>query len=161
MIWSETNTALLRQYWAEGLTCSQIAERLGRVSRNSVIGKAHRLNLSSRKKTPVIRIERKPRKPKTPLLIGAARVEAFKAAVEAEHLPAGLALFDLRADSCRWPIGDPRSASFRFCGCEKQEGSSYCAGHHQLAHRPRAEWEAEQAAAIEKATAPANAMEAA
>ena len=48
MNWTEERVELLRKFWAEGLSASQIAAQLGGVSRNAVIGKVHRLKLSSR-----------------------------------------------------------------------------------------------------------------
>lgn len=48
MEWTEERIAALQRLWAQGLSASQIAERLGSVTRNAVIGKAHRLGLASR-----------------------------------------------------------------------------------------------------------------
>lgn len=48
MSWTEDRVELLKTLWAEGLSCSQIANRLGYVTRNAVIGKAHRLGLEGR-----------------------------------------------------------------------------------------------------------------
>ena len=48
MSWTDEKVAKLKELWGKGSTASQIAEILGGVSRNAVIGKAHRLNLSGK-----------------------------------------------------------------------------------------------------------------
>ena len=48
MSWTEEKVEKLKELWGKGNTASQIAEILGGVSRNAVIGKAHRLNLSAK-----------------------------------------------------------------------------------------------------------------
>lgn len=46
-------------------------------------------------------------------------------------------LSELRGDMCRWPIGDPQQyEAFRFCGCRRQLGDSYCADHNKMAFAP-------------------------
>ncbi len=51
MSWTDQKVEKLKELWGKGNTASQIAEILGGVSRNAVIGKAHRLNLSAKIKT--------------------------------------------------------------------------------------------------------------
>ena len=51
MSWNEEKVEKLKELWGKGKTASQIAEIIGEISRNAVIGKAHRLNLSSKIKT--------------------------------------------------------------------------------------------------------------
>ena len=51
MSWNEEKVGKLKELWGKGSTASQIAEIIGGISRNAVIGKAHRLNLSSKIKT--------------------------------------------------------------------------------------------------------------
>jgi GcrA cell cycle regulator len=43
---------------------------------------------------------------------------------------------DIRESVCRWPLGDPRSGDFAYCGLQPVEGQSYCAGHCRMAYRP-------------------------
>lgn len=43
---------------------------------------------------------------------------------------------DIREFACRWPLGDPRSGEFAYCGLKPVEGHSYCAGHCRMAYRP-------------------------
>lgn len=66
MSWTDERIEQLRNMWEKGLTASQIADELGGVSRNAVIGKAHRLGLKSRP-SPVKATEKvKPAKPAAP-----------------------------------------------------------------------------------------------
>ena len=65
MSWTDERIERLKSMWTEGATASQIAEDLGGVSRNAVIGKAHRLGLESRP-SPVKPGEEKEKKPKAP-----------------------------------------------------------------------------------------------
>ena len=51
MSWNDEKVAKLKELWGKGNTASQIAEIIGGISRNAVIGKAHRLNLSAKIKT--------------------------------------------------------------------------------------------------------------
>ena len=58
MGWTEDKVEKLKELWGKGNTASQIAEIIGGISRNAVIGKAHRLNLSAKikKRSPIIQI---------------------------------------------------------------------------------------------------------
>ena len=71
MSWTEERIERLKAMWTEGSTASQIAEELGGVSRNAVIGKAHRLGLESRP-SPVKPGEEKEKKAKAPKAAKAA-----------------------------------------------------------------------------------------
>ena len=51
MSWNEEKVNKLKELWGKGNTASQIAEIIGGITRNAVIGKAHRLNLSAKIKT--------------------------------------------------------------------------------------------------------------
>lgn len=48
-------------------------------------------------------------------------------------------IMDLRESMCRWPMGDPSSAEFRFCGARSLTGMPYCDHHAQIAYQPSAE----------------------
>ena len=87
MSWTDERIDSLKAMWEKGLTASQIAEELGGVSRNAVIGKAHRLDLQSRP-SPVKEKEGKAAAPRKPAVRkAAAPVEAAPAAVEAPPAP--------------------------------------------------------------------------
>ena len=67
MPWTDERVELLKKLWTEGHSASQIAARLGMgVTRNAVIGKVHRLNLSGRVTQPRSTEPRAPRKTREP-----------------------------------------------------------------------------------------------
>jgi GcrA cell cycle regulator len=166
MPWTEERVELLKKLWAEGLSAGQIANRLGDVTRNAVIGKAHRMRLSSPARlTPqqkeARRLAREARSlslSKTPPAISKAeaerqaavrRAELLKkmeaarrpvaAAQPVEEVPphTGVALLDLKESMCRFPLGHPGDEGFHFCGHQKAEGSPYCPNHTKIAFQPR------------------------
>lgn len=110
MFWTEDKIATLRQLWAQGLSASQIANQLGSVTRNAVIGKAHRLGLASRP---------------SPIRIEAAPASAAAAPRRATNY---------KGPTCQWPIGDPGSRDFKFCGAPIEPGRPYCAHHCEGAY---------------------------
>ncbi len=163
MGWTEERVELLKKLWADGLSASQIAGRLGDVTRNAVIGKVHRLGLAGRATTSRVRSAR-PRNRMSHLPLRPTRVQyrthgnaALKpvfspiekpmvalsvvpSIVEEDDQPAPMKvpLLDLRECSCRWPIGDPQDDNFYFCGHRKQPGSAYCEHHSRIAFQPAA-----------------------
>ena len=125
MEWTEERVALLTEFWTSGLWARQIAERLGSVTRNAVIGKANRLGLSQPTKSSVTR--RKKREEQ----------EQKQATVVVDPPPGeGVSILTLTNMSCRWPIGHPGEEDFRFCGARTIAGQPYCAGHAKLAYQP-------------------------
>ena len=131
MSWTDERVELLKKLWADGLSASQIAGELGGITRNAVIGKVHRLGLSGRAKSPSSSAPRA-RKPRSHMLRVArpamrgntALALAYDLEPEPEPelieniIPIGQrrTLLELNEDTCRWPIGDPASAEFFFCG---------------------------------------------
>jgi len=142
-IWTAARVELLRRGFEAGLSCREIAVDIG-VSRNAVIGKLSRLNLTSDKrgdapprKTPS---KRRRTKPAVKLQLQALQAEygpippvADEALASSEH---SCTLLELSDHRCRWPIGEPESGDFRFCGRLSLDGQSYCAGHARLAYQP-------------------------
>jgi GcrA cell cycle regulator len=124
MAWTKERIAKLQKMWEKGLPASQIAEELGEVTRNAVIGKAHRLNLSGRP-SPVKTPEKKP-KPKAK-----AKNEGKK---EKERV---VTLLMLTERICKWPIGHPGDQDFHFCGAKSAPGHPYCAEHASIAYQER------------------------
>ncbi|MDP9195903.1 MAG: GcrA family cell cycle regulator [Pseudomonadota bacterium] len=116
MSWTEERIKTLRDLWARGCSASDIARTLGKVSRNAVIGKAHRLGLSGRP-SPI------------------RKTKAEKPVVKA---PAGngATILTLNDRMCKWPEGDPREAGFHFCGKASHPGLPYCREHAQMAYQP-------------------------
>jgi len=158
--WTPEVVLSLRQLWDEGHSTAEIGRRLG-VSKNAVVGKAHRLDLPSRP-SPIRReggsTPRAPRRPPVPRL--ADIVPVTTAAV----IPAGLlpetcrfpqptapartksvardratfspsTLGAIGNNPCCWPIGEPGKGGFRFCDSLALIGKPYCLDHAQLAYR--------------------------
>jgi GcrA cell cycle regulator len=164
--WTDDRVELLKKLWTEGLSASQIAGRLGAgVTRNAVIGKVHRLNLSGRAQQPRAAAARAPRKQREPSLPGghgngrpsmpSTGSAALKPMPRAEAQPRPQALpepqpvrlvdlakggrvtiLHLSEKTCKWPIGDPGAEEFCFCGHGPREGSPYCEYHARLAYQP-------------------------
>jgi GcrA cell cycle regulator len=141
--WTDERVDLLKKLWADGLSCSQIAGRLGGFTRNAVIGKVHRLGLSGRATTerkPRVRIAtpRKPRAPRPrcathPLLGEELDQPLAIAAITAPDMrPCGL--LELDSGRCHFPIGDPGDPDFHFCGGGALPARPYCAFHWRLSH---------------------------
>lgn len=147
MAWTEKMVEDLRQMWLEGLTASEIAKNLG-VSKNSIVGKVHRLCLTARpspikKKDgdmPEVELfkEQAPATENAPANVQkqtcAAEVSE-SAAVEKSTEPAlGIKLVNLDSHTCRWPLGDPRDDNFGFCGKKVRAGQTYCDEHSAMAY---------------------------
>jgi GcrA cell cycle regulator len=157
MSWTDDRVELLKKLWSEGLSASQIAGRLGTVTRNAVIGKVHRLGLSGRATTSRMKSHRpRPRqnanaakrlaKPRfanvgnTALrqLYQQTDTEPYVAAAEELVIPVAerKTIETLGESSCRWPIGDPQHMEFHFCGRNKVTGLPYCDFHARRAFQP-------------------------
>lgn len=144
MSWTDDRVLLLRKLWGEGRTAAEIARELGGVTRNAVIGKAHRLKLSNRvspiqqntKKTAArIISDRKIVEISTDAMqVVAAPKKVFKPAPEIRYGKL-YNLMDLTPRQCRWPVGDPKEEGFGFCGCESVPGLPYCADHAKIAYQ--------------------------
>lgn len=145
MAWTNEMVEGLKKMWKQGLTTNEIAKNLG-VSKNSIVGKVHRLNLTARpspikkkeeeseeqiavvKETPQSQVETK-----TVKKISPAPAEAKPAAEKTAGSSACLRLTELDNHSCRWPIGDPRDDNFCFCGKKVRGGQTYCEEHSAMA----------------------------
>ncbi len=152
MAWTDDRVDHLRELWSKGLSASQIAAQLGDgVTRNAVIGKAHRLGLEGRPSpirgggsgNRVRRRTRKPLLPSHPPTVTEAE-RAIRSRI-AERVPSepGLEIptASIRKEiglstgpHCLWPIGDPGDADFRFCGHTAHPGRPYCPEHCAIAY---------------------------
>ncbi len=163
MSWTDDRVELLRKLWGEGRTAAEIANELGGVTRNAVIGKAHRLKLSGRsspiqkstkkraansnatklkaveKKAPVAAVKAVKVEPEAAAPVAVEKAGMSIAAMdeisEKDKNKKRIPLADLGAGQCRWPLGDPRDKAFGFCGCKAQAGSVYCAEHAAIAYQ--------------------------
>ena len=141
MSWNEEKVDKLKKLWGNGNTASQIAEIIGGITRNAVIGKAHRLNLSSKIKTRNASSnqnfvnnseENNPNK-------NQVRKSKFKSLlIEKDFEPENpKKLEELDEGSCKWPIGHPEEESFYFCGRSSLKDFSYCKLHLLYAYQPK------------------------
>ncbi len=141
MSWTDERVTLLRQLWGEGKTAAEIAKELGEgVTRNAVIGKAHRLKLASRispiqQNNKKAALKKKVEKAKTKVSIAATRQQIVKAVTEKKRTEPAVKLEKLTENMCRWPLGDPKDVNFGFCGCKSETGLPYCAEHAVLAYQ--------------------------
>lgn len=163
MAWTDDRVELLKKLWNDGLSASQIANQMGGVTRNAVIGKVHRLGLSGRAtstrgraakgagKTAASKQRSQRREPKMPNLnIGNTALKAepqAKAQPIAEEKIApmklvntvsgdNVSIFDLTEFTCRWPEGDPSTNDFHFCGGKNNGSGPYCETHAAVAYQP-------------------------
>lgn len=163
MSWNEQKIQMLKDMWGNGYSASEIAKRLGGMTRNAVIGKAHRLKLSSRPSPirredeggvsvaglggsvlPTMKSARKrvmlrplPTVPVPATVKALPNREATTTFRSLEPLKRveGIAVTKAGDRHCRWPVGDPRSPDFRFCGCTAHEGLPYCVDHARVAYQ--------------------------
>lgn len=154
MEWTDETIARLRELWAEGHSTAEIGRRMG-ISKNAVVGKAHRLNLQSRP-SPIRRdageaVVRphtprrvtgstlpplattpppvpQPTRPTPPVV--SVRPEPARPPVAVRPVPAR----SLRSQTCCWPVGEPGTRSFRFCDAEATPGKPYCTEHAAVAY---------------------------
>lgn len=145
--WGDEQVEMLIVLWADGLSAGRIAAKIGAPSRSSVIGKVHRLKLPGRRSGRISADDTtKPKHKK----VNVPRIRRARNApdevVEITDLPfdsspCAVTLLELQERSCRWPLGDPSTSQFRFCGAEQTFACPYCARHARLAYqqapRPR------------------------
>ena len=140
MSWDEKKIEILRNEWGKGKTASQIAELIGGVSRNAVIGKAHRLNLSSKVKTKNSsynyskinqdsekKIKNKSSRSKFRSLVLDKNFEAAK----------NISLEELNENTCKYMEGHPDEKESSFCGRKNVEKFSYCPLHLMIVFQPK------------------------
>lgn len=136
--WTEACIARLRKLWEAGLSGAEIGRQMVR-SKNSVVGKVHRLNLPSRPSPIRVQaVEAGRAKLTTPRRVTGATLAPLTvlavpevAVVPAE--PEAPVRLDPRRGCC-WPIGEPRTKAFRFCEAPSQASKSYCPEHQGLAY---------------------------
>ena len=141
MAWDEKKIEILKNEWGKGKTASQIAEIIGGMSRNAVIGKAHRLNLSAKIKTRSAATNKDfdASANNENIKIKRGRKNKFKSLlIEKDFEPENpKQLEELDENSCKWPIGHPNESSFYFCGRSSLKDFSYCKLHLLYAYQPK------------------------
>ena len=156
MTWNDERVDALKKLWADGLSASQIAGRLGGVTRNAVIGKVHRLGLAGRATTSRMKSHRPRVRTAQAVKRGLMRarpvgiansplkslyladIEPYVPPAEELVIPINERKYiqTLTETCCRWPIGDPQLAEFHFCGRKKIPGLPYCEVHARRAFQP-------------------------
>ena len=141
MSWNDEKVAKLKELWGKGNTASQIAEIIGGLSRNAVIGKAHRLNLSAKIKTRSTVSNKNSSSLTENSIVKAKRGRRNKfrsLIIDKNFEPENpKQLEELDENSCKWPIGHPNEKSFYFCGRSSLKDFSYCKLHLLYAYQPK------------------------
>ncbi|HTZ67033.1 MAG TPA: GcrA family cell cycle regulator [Roseiarcus sp.] len=164
MRWTAEAVEDLKRLALEGRSASAIAAAVGAASRNAVIGKANRIGIklngdgrasalrrtaagTHRAQRPAISRPQFPNAvpalARQPQVIpgptpgdGDARGAAWTFAEAEVGEMRRLRFEEIREFACRWPLGDPKSGEFAYCGLRPAQGRSYCAGHCRMAYRP-------------------------
>jgi GcrA cell cycle regulator len=158
MSWTPERIEELKKLWDAGHSASEIGKKLG-VSKNAVVGKAHRLKLSSRP-SPIKRggptTRRRPAASQrqaaaraataSPLLNTGATTVAEPTGKPVSQSPFAPPVRSSRpaptrssrratgTQACAWPIGDPGDPDFHFCGEQSVPGKPYCEAHCSQAY---------------------------
>ena len=141
--WTTERIELLKSHFEAGLSCREIAAQIG-VSRNAVIGKLSRLNLTRGKRSAEPR-QKKPATARGTKSVPRLQYRLLQALYEDGPADAAAiisanscSLFELSKERCRWPLSTPGAEDFCFCGNPPLDGQPYCSGHTRLAYRPGA-----------------------
>lgn len=134
MTWTEERVAELMRLWEAGRSASEIGRLLG-VSKNSVVGKAHRMKLKARPSpikrgaTPQVRRAAAPAPKPVAQPAAVARQAQAKSVAPAPRPARPAARANGKGPACLWPIGDPGDQDFHFCGEPAVPGKPYCDEH--------------------------------
>lgn len=143
MTWTEERVDELSKLWASGYSASAIGRMLG-VSKNAVVGKAHRMRLESRP-SPIRRDQRTPARRRVPMPGQSLPLRPIIAPPPPPPPPRWTVQRKADGPSCLWPIGDPSESEFHFCGAQAVEGKPYCPDHCARAYITRNRGETEAA----------------
>jgi GcrA cell cycle regulator len=143
--WTPERTNALMAFWDEGLPTAEIGRRLG-VTKNSVVGKVHRLGLPKRG-SPIQRDRTNSSRPSAPMQRRSVSPSPSNVVMHKPVQPAPapqlmeprpptkvIKLSALTPEMCSWPIGDPGTDGFRFCGHDSVPSKPYCPEHCAMAY---------------------------
>lgn len=142
--WTNERIERLKQDFEAGLSCREIAADIG-VSRNAVIGKLSRLNLTRGRAVDERKLQDRNATPRQRKAVPRLQFEMLATIYGEADAPVAIgpiddanrcSLLDLSENRCRWPISTPGAEDFCFCGNAAHDGQPYCAGHSRLAYRP-------------------------
>jgi len=153
MDWTPESIERLKALWAEGHSTAEIGRRMG-ISKNAVVGKAHRLSLPARpspirreavssaaaRPAPARAMRPAGAPPRATLPVAAAPVATVAHVAAPQPRPAVVRAFPRvsASRSCCWPIGEPGQSGFRFCAAEAIVSKPYCPEHAAVAYvKPR------------------------
>lgn len=140
--WTDERIELLKRHFEAGLSCREIAADIG-VSRNAVIGKLSRLNLTRGRTMGDRKVQ--DRAPARARAVPRLQYEMLATIYGESDAPVAAgpideanrcSLLELAENRCRWPISTPGQEDFCFCGNAAPDGQSYCSEHSRLAYRP-------------------------
>ena len=152
--WTDLTIGKLRSLWDDGLSSAAIGRAL-KLSKNAVIGKAHRLDLPARPcpikpgngqrqkwaRKPCPRVSLPPLSapvwlPPSSDVRETATETVSNPVAAPEALPPAFTpvIATYSVSQCCWPIGDPGTAAFRFCDVPSLPGKPYCAPHASTAY---------------------------
>ncbi len=137
VMWSDDHYEELKACWSSGMSAERTANSINHkfgtnYSRNSIIGKVNRHGLSvAFGRVRAQPTQKAPRAPRSPSLARVRLAIANIPDIEDSAIPfeQRKTLMTLERGECHWPVGDPASSEFFFCGGVAKEGKSYCAGH--------------------------------
>tara|TARA_B100000686_G_C16395675_1_gene764692 strand:- start:32 stop:529 length:498 start_codon:yes stop_codon:yes gene_type:complete len=141
MSWTPEREEKLKELWKKGHTASQIASLIPGTTRNSIIGKAHRLKLEARavskKSSSVIKTTTEKSTYVKPGRL--SRKAKFRSLLLDKNFEPEnpKTLEELTDETCRWPIGHPYEEKFYFCGRKSMEKFPYCKLHVLYAFQPK------------------------
>ena len=143
MAWTDEMIDKLKHLWKKGITTNDIAKELG-LSKNSVVGKVHRLNLDARP-SPIKKKEdentlsdqQNEKILASNFILKQVDREFNDLTIKSDdnqNKNTCIKLSELDSHTCRWPIGDPKDDNFCFCGKKVKAGQTYCDEHAAIAY---------------------------
>jgi len=139
-MWDENKVNQLKQLWGSGKTASQIAEIIGGLSRNAIIGKAHRLNLSAKIRTKKFsNVTNNQENNNSKIVNKKNRKNKFKSLlIQKNFEPAkNLTLEELTDETCKYMDAHPNEEDATFCGRKNVNKFSYCPLHLMIVFNPK------------------------